>query len=258
MSGRQGRQESSIDPTHGPQALFAQRLRDLRKACGSPTYRELASWTRKIGTPYSDTTLSSAARGHELPSWDVTSAFVRACLSYAKTSGEQIEADVDTWASRWRNAKAELSSDGPSPSPGEESAERTEPRQECEETGEEPRLPGPGRRRPHPAPGHGHVLAERGRGGPSWGSPWWLLRFSSADPWPRPSPRRQTPPAPARPPHPQHPARPARPHRRPAHQAGFHRPRRRTRTSTATTAARGPGFTMGCRGRRAPPSMRQN
>ncbi|MFJ1640756.1 hypothetical protein ACIQ9I_25930 [Streptomyces sp. NPDC094461] len=136
MSGRQGRQESSIDPTHGPQALFAQRLRDLRKACGSPTYRELASWTRKIGTPYSDTTLSSAARGHELPSWDVTSAFVRACLSYAKTSGEQIEADVDTWASRWRNAKAELSSDGPSPSPGEESAERTEPRQECEETGE--------------------------------------------------------------------------------------------------------------------------
>ncbi|MFD5193542.1 hypothetical protein ACFWMU_36505 [Streptomyces sp. NPDC058357] len=139
MSGRQGRQESSIDPTHGPQALFAQQLRDLRKTSGSPTYRELASWTRKIGTPYSDTTLSSAARGHELPSWDVTSAFVRACLSYAKTSGEQIEADVGTWASRWRHAKAELSPDGPSSSPGEESGERTEhaePRQEGEGTGE--------------------------------------------------------------------------------------------------------------------------
>ncbi|MFJ9682572.1 hypothetical protein ACIRP2_31645 [Streptomyces sp. NPDC101194] len=134
MSGRQGRQESSIDPAHGPQALFAQQLRDLRKTCGSPTYRELASWTRKIRTPYSDTTLSSAARGHELPSWDVTSAFVRACLSYAKASGEQIEADVSTWASRWRNAKAELSPDGPPSLPSQESEES---RQESEEPGEE-------------------------------------------------------------------------------------------------------------------------
>ncbi|GAA2414275.1 hypothetical protein GCM10010433_11710 [Streptomyces pulveraceus] len=267
MSGRQGRQESSIDPTHGPQALFAQRLRDLRKACGSPTYRELASWTRKIRTPYSDTTLSSAARGHELPSWDVTSAFVRACLSYAKTSGEQIEADVDTWASRWRNAKAELSPDGPSSSPGEESAEHAAPRQEGEETSEATSggtsggtgggTPTARTGTPSTAPG------TRTRPRPSGKKAGWalvgiavvaaavLVGRSMATPESTTTDAARSGAAAAPGASGASASPTGTPNRLPS-------ARRRRQTSMATTAARGPGFTMGCRGRRAPPSMRQN
>src|SRR2546421_10935851 len=57
-----GRTESPLDPTTGPLAAFAQELRELRHAAGSPSYRALA---RRAG--YSAAALSAAAGGASLP-----------------------------------------------------------------------------------------------------------------------------------------------------------------------------------------------
>ncbi len=68
------RGESPLDPDGGPLFEFAARLRRLREQAGRPTYRDLARRTH-----YGIATLSSAAAGRQLPSWDVTLAYVRAC-----------------------------------------------------------------------------------------------------------------------------------------------------------------------------------
>jgi hypothetical protein len=80
-----GRKETPIDPAAGSLAEFAARLRALRRAAGSPTYRRLA---RKAH--YSASTLSIAARGQMVPSLAVTLAYVRAC-----------DGDAEEWTRRW-------------------------------------------------------------------------------------------------------------------------------------------------------------
>ncbi|MER8045999.1 hypothetical protein [Streptomyces sp. NPDC094032] len=118
MVSKQGRQEASIDPAEGPLAVFAIGLRDLRRECGDPTYRTLATWSAKAsrgrgsgsGSAYSDTTFSTAARGHTRPSLPVALAYVRACLTYAKVDEERIAREVAEWTARW-----EALDDGTSP-----------------------------------------------------------------------------------------------------------------------------------------------
>ncbi|GLY85186.1 helix-turn-helix domain-containing protein [Actinoallomurus iriomotensis] len=64
---------------------FAAGLRDLRRAAGNPSYRELARQAH-----YSASVLASAASGRSLPTLDVTRAYVAACGG-----------DVDAWTRRW-------------------------------------------------------------------------------------------------------------------------------------------------------------
>ncbi|MGW2492804.1 hypothetical protein ACWCV9_37255 [Streptomyces sp. NPDC001606] len=114
MASKQGRQERPIDPAEGPVALFAIDLRRLREQSGSPTYRQLATWSAKVGSPYSDTTFSSAARGHALPSREVVLAYVRACLAYSKTDAHRIDSAVADWTARWEALQSDLN---PEPTP---------------------------------------------------------------------------------------------------------------------------------------------
>ncbi|WP_413751773.1 helix-turn-helix domain-containing protein [Streptomyces sp. R-74717] len=79
------------------------RLRQLRKECGGPTYKEMA---RHAG--YSSTTLSGAANGQAMPSLQVTLAYVRACLKCAKAGSDRLEAAVQAWTSRWQELEAQL------------------------------------------------------------------------------------------------------------------------------------------------------
>ncbi|MER6059985.1 hypothetical protein ABT167_02075 [Streptomyces sp. NPDC001792] len=88
-----GRSEKPLDPEAGPVQRFAHGLRELRRASGSPPYREMA---RRAG--YSAPTLSSAATGDRLPSLPVTLAYVEAC-------GGRPE----DWEPRWRALAEELS-----------------------------------------------------------------------------------------------------------------------------------------------------
>ncbi|HVK22002.1 MAG TPA: helix-turn-helix transcriptional regulator [Actinokineospora sp.] len=83
------RPENPIDPAGGPLADLAIGLRALRQDAGL-NYRDLAE---KVG--YSAGVLSRAARGRELPTWPVTSAFVRGC-----------GADDQDWRPRWERAQA--------------------------------------------------------------------------------------------------------------------------------------------------------
>ncbi|WP_407109601.1 helix-turn-helix domain-containing protein [Streptomyces sp. DSM 116494] len=68
---------------------FARRLRALRKAAGL-TLNELAQRTH-----YSKSTLSAAAGGHRLPSWDVAWAYVAAC---------DRQQSQTAWSQRWQDA----------------------------------------------------------------------------------------------------------------------------------------------------------
>ncbi|MFI1257148.1 helix-turn-helix domain-containing protein [Streptomyces netropsis] len=93
------RPEKPIDPT-APYATFAQQLRKLRRAAGSPTYATLAWRTR-----YSVPALSQAATGGKLPSLDLTLAYAMACGG-----------DREHWTEQWLIAQYEAgpaSLDGP-------------------------------------------------------------------------------------------------------------------------------------------------
>ncbi|ONI76061.1 hypothetical protein ALI144C_35765 [Actinosynnema sp. ALI-1.44] len=80
---------------------FAADLRQLRQDAGNPTYRELAKRAH-----FSVTALSSAANGRQLPSLNVTLAYVRAC------GGDEAE-----WEQRWHAATAELADAEPPAQP---------------------------------------------------------------------------------------------------------------------------------------------
>src|SRR3954465_3703733 len=80
------RPESTIDNI-GPVADFAQQLRLLRQHAAL-SLRQLAASTR-----LSTATLSVAAAGQKLPTWEVTKTYVQACGG-----------DANEWRGRWENA----------------------------------------------------------------------------------------------------------------------------------------------------------
>ncbi|GLF94962.1 WD40 repeat domain-containing protein [Streptomyces yaizuensis] len=103
-----GRREGPVDPSAGPVQRFAHDLRKLRTEAGGPPYRTMAR-----GVAYSPVTLSRAAAGEQLPSLNVTLAYVEAC------GGDPV-----AWEARWHEVSREHSDqiasadDSPSPYPG--------------------------------------------------------------------------------------------------------------------------------------------
>ena len=100
---RRGRRESRLDaaaPVH--RRAFAQRIRDLRAECRTPPYRVLSSLAH-----CATGTLSEAASGRRLPSWETTRAYVTGCLRHAgRDLG--LAAELDRWRADWeRAARAE-------------------------------------------------------------------------------------------------------------------------------------------------------
>lgn len=69
-----GRREAPVSPTVPQLARLALRLRELRHAAGSITYRAMAERTK-----FAHSALARAASGCELPSWELTRAFANAC-----------------------------------------------------------------------------------------------------------------------------------------------------------------------------------
>ncbi|MFI7540765.1 hypothetical protein [Actinoplanes sp. NPDC049599] len=93
------RPERPVDPSAGPVQRFAADLRKLRGEADNPPYREMAR-TAHI----SRASLSAAASGHRLPTWEVTKGYVRACGG-----------PVDEWRARWLAVRAEVKPDAPVP-----------------------------------------------------------------------------------------------------------------------------------------------
>jgi hypothetical protein len=110
-----------LDGNSGAITAFAHDLRGLRRAAGSPSYRDLARTAL-----FSPSVLSSAASGHRLPTLAVTLAFVAAC-----------DGDRAAWERRWRTvagtstatpqprAERQPALAGPARAPGD--AERSRP-----------------------------------------------------------------------------------------------------------------------------------
>ncbi|MGX9887511.1 WD40 repeat domain-containing protein [Streptomyces sp. NPDC002276] len=86
-----GRPERPVDPEAGPVQRLAHELRELRAACGGPSYRVMARRAH-----YSAATLAQAAGGERLPSRAVVAAYARAC-----------GADPGEWEARWKSAAEE-------------------------------------------------------------------------------------------------------------------------------------------------------
>ena len=84
------RPQRPIDPSEGPIAEFAAELRGVRDRAGRPTYREMA---RKVHR--SQTSLSEAAGGRIVPTWETTEAFLRAC---------DVD-DLPSWRRRWEQCR---------------------------------------------------------------------------------------------------------------------------------------------------------
>ncbi|MEU5311256.1 hypothetical protein [Streptomyces sp. NPDC021562] len=101
-----GRPERPVDPADGPVPRFANELRELRRAAGSPSYRTMAKHTG-----LSVTALSRAASGERLASAAVVRAYAQAC-----------GADPDEWERRWEavaeEARPASARDGDSPYQG--------------------------------------------------------------------------------------------------------------------------------------------
>ncbi|MFF0433710.1 hypothetical protein ACFYU9_15940 [Streptomyces sp. NPDC004327] len=210
--GRQGRQERPIDPANGPLAVFAIELRRLRARSGQPTYRELATWSGKVGSPYSDTTFSTAARGHTLPSLEVVLAYVRACQAYAKADGPRTERAVADWTARWDAVRTELAPPSPAPDePPSPDADHDEPRAP-EADHHEPRAPEAHRHQPRTSEADHHEprTSDVDRHGP-------LARDPDRHGPPVPQPDRHGPPAPEAARH-ERPAPVANRHHNPAHE----------------------------------------
>ncbi|MEO3814301.1 hypothetical protein ABGB17_35330 [Sphaerisporangium sp. B11E5] len=87
-----GRREAPLDPDEGPVQAFAHELRELRRGAGNPPYRALAAKAY-----CSASALASAAGGKELPSLNVTLAYVRACGG-----------DEAVWERRWRELNVQV------------------------------------------------------------------------------------------------------------------------------------------------------
>jgi hypothetical protein len=95
------RPERPVDPSAGPIQQFATALRKLRTEAGNPPYREMVKSAHA-----SKASLSAAASGQRMPTWEVTREYVRACGG-----------DVGEWHERWTAVRAELGLAAPPPAP---------------------------------------------------------------------------------------------------------------------------------------------
>ncbi|QKG24373.1 ATP-binding protein [Actinomadura verrucosospora] len=104
---RPGRPAAPVPDPDSPLGRFARGLRDLRDRAGAPSFRALAQETRRLGTPYSETSLRNAASGRVPPSWELTEAYVRACAASAERNPAaggawDTGALLTAWTTRWR------------------------------------------------------------------------------------------------------------------------------------------------------------
>ncbi|MFG2603119.1 XRE family transcriptional regulator [Streptomyces sp. NPDC048514] len=105
------RKESPLPEDDDPVVRFAAGLRELRRAAGGPSYRDLAARAH-----YSVATLSSAAAGRKLPSLEVTRGYVRAC-----------DGDVEQWEASWHATAAVIA-------PAQSTADAAAPSQEQDDS----------------------------------------------------------------------------------------------------------------------------
>jgi hypothetical protein len=156
---RAGRKDKPLPDDGNPRTILAARLRELKSACGNPTYDELAGLSRVYKTGLLD-----AGRLTRLPPWYVIEGYVEGCWKYheGKFSAPFSDAgDLSRWRQLYRDAGGAIPGDYPP-----------------EETGERDRHP-----EPQLAPAAGEMRAARGASG--------VLGAAEQVTWPAPARRAQ-------------------------------------------------------------------
>ena len=108
---RRGRRPARPGPDSGPVGAFADRLWQLRREAGDPSYEEMSG---RLGAAASKSSLAAAAQGRSLPSWETTWEFVRV-LAVDRLGRDPAETELE-WREHWQRAKAD------SPPPAEQVA----------------------------------------------------------------------------------------------------------------------------------------
>lgn len=119
-----GRREKPLPDDHDPRTILAARLRELKSACGSPTYDELA----RLSGVYK-TGLLEAASAARLPRWYVVRGYVEACWTYHESRFSKPFADagdLSLWQQLYRDAGGTVPAE--CPSSATEHDEQPEPR----------------------------------------------------------------------------------------------------------------------------------
>lgn len=88
--------------TVGATGSFAHQLWQLKKAAGDPSYDRMRA---EFGALASKSALSDAARGHRLPSWDITWEFVRPLA--VGVLGQDPRTVGRAWRLKWEAAAAQ-------------------------------------------------------------------------------------------------------------------------------------------------------
>ena len=117
-----GRREKPLPEDENPRTVLAARLRELKSACGNPTYDELAALSHVYKTGLLD-----AARVTRLPPWYVIEGYVEGCWKHYETKSGTSFADTGD-LSRWQ----QLYRDAGGTMPGECQPPATEPDEQPE------------------------------------------------------------------------------------------------------------------------------
>jgi hypothetical protein len=97
-----GRREKPLPDDGDPRTILAARLRELKSACGSPTYDELARLSRVYKTG-----LLEAASATRLPRWHVIKGYAEGCWKYYENEFGEPFADagnLSQWQQLYREA----------------------------------------------------------------------------------------------------------------------------------------------------------
>jgi|HubBroStandDraft_2_1064218.scaffolds.fasta_scaffold185191_1 hypothetical protein len=118
-----GRKEKPLPDNANPRTILAARLRELKSACGSPTYDELASLSGVYKTG-----LLEAASATRLPRWHVVKGYVEGCWKHYEIRFSEPFAhagDTLQWQQLYRDAGGTMPDEFPLPTPGhDEQAKR--------------------------------------------------------------------------------------------------------------------------------------
>jgi hypothetical protein len=119
-----GRKEKPLPDDGEPRTILAAQLRELKNACGGPTFKELA----RLSDVYQTGLQDAASATKKLPGWYVVKGYVEGCWKYHEVRFRTPCADagdLSRWQQLYRDAGGTMPDEYPLPTP--EHDEQPEP-----------------------------------------------------------------------------------------------------------------------------------
>lgn len=101
------------DPTKAAKILFAEQLRKLHDAAGTPSLRDLEILTKQVGYKYAASTMNDKLNARTPAEWLFVETFVKACVRHAGGLGEL--GALHLWRARWERMQQSAMEGRPTP-----------------------------------------------------------------------------------------------------------------------------------------------